>query len=708
MVQVLPQLNIKGACRVQHLSHVSIDGPNFTDNPENYPSLLNNKYVNMVFDVSEPKLTEEKPITPPLDSVKVITNPSKETQSFIGKKQHLKTSTTSTNSFGETSSEIRTTINSTSEGDAETFRSSSALGSTTTTLENTLPKTDDEKLKRTKKKRFTRNRILKSKTDLKEPVNAASNLSDPFSVSLMKMIDEIFESDIDDVPVPATVPVVAYSQTELSMLNDMCQHEHEFYEKTTVEEEPNVKAKHVINSSVQTRVCLLDKLPDSGRISSSTNNNITNFVNSNELVAEPSINVPSNAASINAKSSMAQSVESDVYPDEMIKSSSMVYELIRKRKAVLYEHHAPPFVLLNTTSNLSALQSKTLPTEENERGTPSSPITSSEKCHHRQHFKMALETSLQKVSNLAQKKHSETHAEPKEPPSVRLHNIRKLQHQQLVQRNPEIVRTLSSIQREVESSQTSNHHRSEYNNQDFRSKFDDNVIQEAARKILSSIVKSNSTLNVTKPLLYPDLESNCMLKSFPFTYSDDSVQLEAERYLRSVNANYELLDTFPNKLRSPLLMTESDMDNPSITTSIKSNLTSQSTRLNSAQMICTNSENSIGNEFISPKEGKVSILNSPLKNARNICKTPSAEEISKSSQISSVLIQEKNETLLIATDHKSSKPNSMMDQSTSSSIAKQMHLIGIRSNCSATSSLPSHSPIDATTEPTVASGDHSG
>lgn len=671
---------------------MSIDGPNFTDNPDNYSTMQNHKYVNLVFEQTEiqlqPNAAEDIVGTKycAIDLPEKIAN-EQEQPIAVRRQQNLQPSETVTSVFGEIS--IKPTISPSSDdddGETVVLRSRSSFNrsdSQSTTYSESFLKTDDEKLlthhakpamhkPQTHKSFKTTSKLCKKVIALDDKIEAKPV---EFSESLMKMIDEIFDTE-ETLP---SEPVFAFSQTNLSMFKEHNQSDDHLLD--TINEPVVSIVPSKVNCSVQVNALSIDTVLSPNKGVPSIANQIQLDVKSIDL--NSTINNRSNnsmATPADTKSNDFPSNCGDHNYENLIEAANLVFESIRNRKIILYKDHKLPFENVPPSCGDQSFPLNSFVCIS-EKLSSATPLTPSQKCcHHRINLptfditKHVTSPPLIPPADLS-----------KEPPSVRLQQIRRMQRQQLVTENPNILRTIDSIHREVLSSKKGK--KGTDSNQLHRSKYNNDVIQEAARKVLNQITKLSHQL--PQPTVSPYKLQNTDTLGFPIwpsNYLDDSAQQEAEEYLKSVGDG--LADKPPQNEYTETQSTGSYNSSTTIE-SLRSQVSrallvthSESNKDSQTNPNCTNSE------LAANTDDHSSLSQSLLRNT--IESTASAHQPSSSSPYS--LLSKPVETQSLQTEQSCSVRESDMDtslmlKSTSSSIAKQMKRIQKRHNSNISESL---------------------
>lgn len=427
--------------------------------------------------------------------------------------------------------------------------------------------TDDEKIENHRLKQFSN--ISKTKTRQKS-LNACNSMQDKpfdnFSEGIMKIIDDIFETGASN----PTESVYAYAQTDLSVFKD---HIEPYYEQHCLASNPLIKPIDKSHSAVQTNQTFLDKCVG---MSDKTSTQSGYKAASEEKPSNKSHTTTTDIEKRYIKSISTQAERAFVDVDEedehvnedLIRATNSLFQSIQNRKAKLYNNLILPFASLerscdtplNTSNKASVKVSSVV------------ELTASNKsCHHRKQLRTmgnvlpCNETYSQMLTNNLSA-HSQSRLQ--EPPSVRLQQIRRMQQQQqLIQNNPDVLRTIDSIQREVQSSRTGITTQTDPNHI-YRSNYNQSVIQDATKKCLEQITKLNQQQREV-PGFAPESfwqPGKLDFPIWPSTYLDDSVQQEAEVFLKSVDAELKMDPVKKNNKYDEYSVTQSECSHDFSTT----------------------------------------------------------------------------------------------------------------------------------------------
>lgn len=674
-MQVLPPLIIKGVCRVQHLSHVSIDGPNFTSDPEHYPDTRNNKYVNVVFAATTTDTVEQSiPIEPnrlhsPRAKSKEIEKSHETITTNIDRPILQTSSTLTTSTFGAVSTEATSNLSGYDQivgddDDDETVVLSSRTSSNILNLQSTTFESlrHSETLFKRQTKRVSTQSKIPDPTLVKTkilPSNMCKLFNDKpfdgFSESLMKIIDEIFENTNH-----LADPVFAYTQTDFNGSEERI-HGADHQHRPRSEPKEEIGKNH---SGVQTHLTLLDQLlsstenicqPKADSIRQSPSERTTSDVqlkNSVTLRATTAMDLQSNS-------------EEEPPTEEVIHNTNLLFKSIQKRKSILYKHQELPFSNVEPCGEDQSTKLDSFVPISPKVSSATLLSSSKTSCHHRKHLRTMVKPVQRDKDSSDKPNHPSTvtpnQSHSKCPPSVRLQNIRRMQ---LVQTNPDVLRTIDSIQRESHSSQDANRPRTD-RNQFHRSKFNDSVIQEAAQTVLKQITESsqhNAGVRSFENALQRNTSDLHHFPPWPSEYLDDSVQREAEIYLKSVTGNCEHDQYRDYEYTETQQSTGSPRSSPtmdSYTHKVFRQLVS-----NTASPDYPSNRDSIHSESVLTKEVTVS---TPSQTYGSHFSLPPTSSLGSA--------QTKSREPLGRADSKPSSDKSVTLKSTSSSIARQMESI---------------------------------
>lgn len=607
----------------------------------------------------------------------------------------LMSSGTITSTFGEFSKETSFNVsaenNEDDDDDDETVvflsgKSSKFFDSKSSVFSESLLKTDDEKLQKHQSKHTPTTSVKKAYSKKQCPpfIAREDKPFDKFSESLMKIIDEILECDENQQP----KPVYAYVQTDLSIFKE---HNSISIDNNQSNEIDNLVEKN--HSGVQTNVTLFDTLLDKTEMCCQTSivEEVSNQIESDRFDSKVLQNIIEKDVTLDETTSFDfQSDTEENVSEDLIITTNLLFQTIQQRKASLYKHQEQPFSNMEPRSEEPIIQSNSFLNISSKVSLDAAFSASKKSCHHRSQLRNMTKPlpSQRESTQTANIPKAHNLSQSKEQPSVRLEQIRKMQRrQQLIQNNPDMLRTINSIQSEVKSGRSRIQNRTDQN-QVHRAKYNETIIQEAAKKVLEQISSFNQHQSGFNSKAHETLrnQTNLDFPIWPSSYLDDSVQREAELYLESVDADYRIANAKRNNEKYEYTATQS-------TGSFNSSTTMDSFK--ASRKFCLNSvsKNYTISESNSNKVVTISSSQSMQKNTFESNGSPH--------QVSSTQSTIPKTVEMLSSEQRNYNPhsdNSLMLKSTSSSIARQMESIEKRiqpERFASTSTTSGYGPIGA-------------